>query len=215
MLCGYYGRRRLYLGSGCKITLRSSLVSFFSSICPLSSVSFIASLCGTADRLFLPVGSASDGFIKPSSITAGLPAASTCTNSNPTSTCGAAPAALSLTICSQTEEQTIYFTTLAPGSVNGQNSRVPGRNLHSLLRGQADAGPRCSSYVQPNYEVWRGSATGKFAVLVRICSVTQSVQMEEGPLDSNGVPSRNASAEFVIIGKCRLAWGGRVSRPPG
>jgi hypothetical protein len=87
---------------------------------------------GTTDRLFFGVGGASDGFIKSSSITAGLPAASTCTNGNPTSTCVTAPNILGGTSGIVIDNQlsnggtNIYFTTLAPGSVNGQNCSVPG-----------------------------------------------------------------------------------------
>jgi len=45
----------------------------------------------TTDRLFFGVGGTSDGYIESSSITAGLPAPSTCTNGAPASTCVTAP----------------------------------------------------------------------------------------------------------------------------
>lgn len=87
---------------------------------------------GTTDRLFFGVGSTGDGFIKSSNITAGFPAASSCSDGNPTSTCVTAPKALGGTSGIVIDNQVsnggtnIYFTTLAPGSVNGQRCRASG-----------------------------------------------------------------------------------------
>jgi hypothetical protein len=91
---------------------------------------------GTTDRLFFGVGGTSngsnDGFIKSSSITAGLPASSNCTNGNPTSSCVTAPHKLGGTSGIIVDNQVsnggtnIYFSTLAPGSVNGQKCNVAG-----------------------------------------------------------------------------------------
>jgi hypothetical protein len=87
---------------------------------------------GTADRLFFGVGGTSDGFIKSSSITAGLPVSSACTSGSPTSTCVTAPNILGGTSGIVIDNQVsnggtnIYFSTLAPGSVNGQNCNVTG-----------------------------------------------------------------------------------------
>lgn len=88
---------------------------------------------GASDRLFYGVGSKNAGFIKSSSITAGLPASSTCTSGAPTSTCVTAPHALGGTSgivvdnqLSSTGGANIYFTTLAPGSVNGQSCHALG-----------------------------------------------------------------------------------------
>lgn len=86
---------------------------------------------GTTDRLFFGVGNG-DGFIKSSSITAGLPASSTCSNGSPTATCVTAPKALGGTsgIIIDNEVSNggtnIYFTTLAPGAVNGGSCAVAG-----------------------------------------------------------------------------------------
>jgi hypothetical protein len=91
---------------------------------------------GTTDRLFFGVGGTSngsnDGFIKSSSITAGLPASSGCTNGNPTATCVTAPhqlgGASGIIVDNQLANggANIYFGTLAPGSVNGQKCNVAG-----------------------------------------------------------------------------------------
>jgi hypothetical protein len=87
---------------------------------------------GTTDRLFFGVGAASNGFIKSSSITAGLPAASNCSNGNPTNSCVTAPHKLGGTSGIIVDNQVsnggtnIYFSTLAPGSVNGQKCNVAG-----------------------------------------------------------------------------------------
>jgi len=87
---------------------------------------------GTTDRIFFGIGSTSDGFIESSSITAGLPAP-TC-GASPTSTCVKAPSALGGTSGIIVDNQlfgtsggaNIYFSTLAPGSVNGGNCHVTG-----------------------------------------------------------------------------------------
>ncbi len=91
---------------------------------------------GTTDRLFFGVGGPaagpSDGFIKSSSITAGLPVASGCSNGAPTATCVTAPHKLGGTSGIIVDNQlanggaNIYFGTLAPGSVNGQKCNVAG-----------------------------------------------------------------------------------------
>jgi len=85
---------------------------------------------GTTDRMFFGVGSTTDGFIEGSTLTS---TASTpnCV-STPTSTCVTAPAALGGTSGIVIDNQlsnggtNIYFTTLAPGGVNGQNCHVSG-----------------------------------------------------------------------------------------
>jgi hypothetical protein len=91
---------------------------------------------GTTDRLFFGVGGPaavpSNGFIKGSSITAGLPASSTCSNGSPTSTCVTAPRSLEGTSGIIVDNQVsnggtnLYFGTLARGSVNGQKCNVVG-----------------------------------------------------------------------------------------
>jgi hypothetical protein len=87
---------------------------------------------GTTDKLFFGVGSTSDAFIESSSFTAGFPAPGTCSAGNPTSTCVTAPKALGGTSGIIVDNQlsnggtNIYFTTLAGGSVNGQNCKVAG-----------------------------------------------------------------------------------------
>ena len=87
---------------------------------------------GTNDRLFFGVGGSRDGYIKSLNITAGFPAPSTCSTGNPTATCVTAPDKLGGTsgiiIDNQVADggNNIYFTTLAPGSVNGQRCRAPG-----------------------------------------------------------------------------------------
>ncbi len=87
---------------------------------------------GTTDRVFFGVGGTGDGFIKSSSITAGLPASSSCSSGSPTSTCVTTPHKLGGTSSIIVDNQVsnggtnLYFTTLAPGSVNGQNCHVTG-----------------------------------------------------------------------------------------
>ncbi|MGH9530152.1 MAG: hypothetical protein ACRD2S_09580, partial [Terriglobales bacterium] len=87
---------------------------------------------GSTDRLFFGVGGTNDGFVKSSSITAGLPASSSCSNNSPTSTCVTAPNKLGGTSSIVVDNQVanggtnLYFSTLAPGSVNGQNCHVAG-----------------------------------------------------------------------------------------
>jgi hypothetical protein len=87
---------------------------------------------GTTDRLFFGVGGSGDGFIKSSTITTSLSVPTSCTNGNPTSTCVTAPAKLGGTSGIIVDNQVsnggtnIYFTTLAPGSVNGAKCNVSG-----------------------------------------------------------------------------------------
>ena len=87
---------------------------------------------GTTDRLFFGVGGSGDGFVKSSSITAGFPASSSCSNGSPTSTCVTTPAKLQGTSRIIVDNQVsngganIYFSTLARGSVNGQKCNVAG-----------------------------------------------------------------------------------------
>jgi hypothetical protein len=85
---------------------------------------------GTTDRMFFGVGGTTDGFIEGSTLTS---TASTpnCV-STPTSTCVTAPAALGGTSGIVIDNQlsnggtNIYFTTLTPGGVNGQNCHLSG-----------------------------------------------------------------------------------------
>jgi hypothetical protein len=85
---------------------------------------------GTTDRMFFGVGSATDAFIESSTITT-TASAPNCT-SPPTSTCVTAPRLLGGTSGIVIDNQVssggtnIYFSTLAPGSVNGQNCAVTG-----------------------------------------------------------------------------------------
>jgi len=87
---------------------------------------------GTTDRVFFGVGGTLDGFVESSSITAGFPAPTACSVGNPNATCVTAPSFLGGTSGSVIDNQVsnggmnLYFTTLAPGSVNGQNCRVAG-----------------------------------------------------------------------------------------
>ncbi len=90
---------------------------------------------GTTDKLFFGVGSGGgggDGFVESSSFTAGFPSPGTCSAGNPTSTCVTTPKALGGTSGIIVDNQVsnggmnIYFSTLAGGSVNGQNCRVTG-----------------------------------------------------------------------------------------
>ncbi len=85
---------------------------------------------GTTDRMFFGVGGSSDGFIESSTLTS---TASTpnCTGT-PTSSCVTAPHLLGGTSGIIIDNQVsnggtnIYFSTLAPGSVNGGNCKVTG-----------------------------------------------------------------------------------------
>ncbi len=84
---------------------------------------------GTTDRLFFGVGS-TNGFLESSTITTSL-TTPTCTGA-PTSSCVRAPSALGGTSGIVIDNQVsnggtnIYFSTLAPGSVNAQNCSVSG-----------------------------------------------------------------------------------------
>jgi len=85
---------------------------------------------GTTDRMFFGVGGASDGFVESSTITGSL-SAPACTGT-PTSSCVTAPSALGGTSGIVIDNQlsnggtNIYFSTLAPGSVNAQQCNVTG-----------------------------------------------------------------------------------------
>ena len=85
---------------------------------------------GTTDRLFFGVGSSKDGFLETSTITTSL-TTPTCTGA-PTSTCVTSPSALGGTSAIVIDNQlsnggtNLYFSTLAPGSVNGQKCNVTG-----------------------------------------------------------------------------------------
>jgi hypothetical protein len=85
---------------------------------------------GTTDRMFFGVGGATDGFLESSKITASL-TTPTCTGS-PTSTCVTSPSALEGTSGIVIDNQVstgganIYFSTVAPGSVNSQKCNVSG-----------------------------------------------------------------------------------------
>ena len=85
---------------------------------------------GTTDRMFFGVGSTTDGFIESSTLTT-TASAPNCT-SPPTATCATAPHLLGGTSGIVIDNQVssggtnIYFSTLAPGSVNGQNCRING-----------------------------------------------------------------------------------------
>lgn len=87
---------------------------------------------GTTDRLFFGVGSSASGFVKSSSITAGFPSPGTCKANSPTATCVTAPSALMGTSGIIIDNSVsngganIYFSTLAPKSVSGQNCNVTG-----------------------------------------------------------------------------------------
>ena len=84
---------------------------------------------GTTDRLFFGVGS-TDGFLESSTITTSL-TIPTCTGA-PTSTCVTTPSALGGTSGIVIDNQlsnggtNIYFSTMAAGSVNGQQCNVSG-----------------------------------------------------------------------------------------
>jgi hypothetical protein len=85
---------------------------------------------GTTDRMFFGVGSTTDGFIESSTLTTTASAPSCGTP--PTSSCVVAPHALGGTSGIVIDNQVsnggtnIYFSTLAPGGVNGQNCHVSG-----------------------------------------------------------------------------------------
>ena len=85
---------------------------------------------GTTDRLFFGVGSSADGFLESSTITTSL-TTPTCTGA-PTSSCVTSPSALGGTSGIVIDNQlsnggtNIYFSTMAPGSVNGQKCNVSG-----------------------------------------------------------------------------------------
>ncbi len=85
---------------------------------------------GTTDRMFFGVGSSSDGFIESSTLTA--TASQPSCAGPPTSSCVTAPHALGGTSGIVIDNQVsnggtnIYFSTIAPGGVNGQNCSVSG-----------------------------------------------------------------------------------------
>jgi hypothetical protein len=85
---------------------------------------------GTTDRMFFGVGSTTDGFIESSTLTA--TASQPSCGSPPTSTCVTTPHALGGTSGIVIDNQVtnggtnIYFSTIAPGGVNGQNCNVAG-----------------------------------------------------------------------------------------
>jgi hypothetical protein len=85
---------------------------------------------GATDRMFFGVGSSKDGFLESSTITSSLTTPN-CTGT-PTSSCVTAPSALGGTSGIVIDNQVsnggtnIYFSTLAPGSVNSQNCHVSG-----------------------------------------------------------------------------------------
>jgi hypothetical protein len=84
---------------------------------------------GTTDRMFFGVGS-TDGYLESSTITTSL-TTPTCTGL-PTSSCVTAPSALGGTSGIVIDNElsnggtNIYFSTIAAGSVNGQQCNVPG-----------------------------------------------------------------------------------------
>ena len=85
---------------------------------------------GTTDRMFFGVGGSTDGFLESSTITTSL-TTPTCTGA-PTSSCVTSPSALGGTSGIVIDNQlsnggtNIYFSTLAAGSVNGQQCNVSG-----------------------------------------------------------------------------------------
>jgi len=85
---------------------------------------------GTTDRLFFGVGGSTDGFLESSTITSSLTTPN-CTGL-PTSSCVSSPSALEGTSGIVIDNQVsnsganIYFSTIAPGSVNGQKCNVSG-----------------------------------------------------------------------------------------
>jgi hypothetical protein len=84
----------------------------------------------TSDRLFFGVGGTSNSFLEASTITTSL-TTPTCTGA-PTSTCVTSPSALGGTSGIVIDNQlsnggtNLYFSTIAPGSVNGQKCNVTG-----------------------------------------------------------------------------------------
>jgi hypothetical protein len=84
---------------------------------------------GTTDRMFFGVGGATDGFLESSKITSSLTTPN-CVGT-PTSSCVTSPSALGGTSGIVIDNQVsnggtnIYFSTMAPGSVNGQKCNVP------------------------------------------------------------------------------------------
>jgi len=93
---------------------------------------------GTTDALFYGVGNpgldglTAEGFVQRGTIDAGSLTAPSCSTTSPTSSCVQAPPALGgvsgIVIDNDLSNggSNIYFSTLAPGSVNGQNCSVPG-----------------------------------------------------------------------------------------
>jgi hypothetical protein len=85
---------------------------------------------GTTDQVFFGVGSSTDGHLESSTITTSL-TTPTCTGA-PTSSCVTSPSALGGTSGIVIDNQllnggtNIYFSTMAPGSVNGQMCNVSG-----------------------------------------------------------------------------------------
>lgn len=85
---------------------------------------------GTTDRLLFGVGGASDGFVESSILTA--TASQPSCGTPPTSSCVTAPHALGGISGVVVDNQlanggtNIYFSTIAPGGVNGQNCKVTG-----------------------------------------------------------------------------------------
>jgi hypothetical protein len=85
---------------------------------------------GATDRMFFGVGGSTDGFLESSTITTSL-TTPTCTGS-PTSSCVISPSALGGTSGIVIDNQVsnggtnIYFSTVAPGSVNSQKCNVSG-----------------------------------------------------------------------------------------
>lgn len=87
---------------------------------------------GTTDRMFFGVGSSTDGFIESSTLTA--TASQPSCGAPPTSSCVTAPHALGGTSGIVVDNQVsgggtnIYFSTIAPGGVNGQTCKAGGIN---------------------------------------------------------------------------------------
>jgi hypothetical protein len=85
---------------------------------------------GTTDRMFFGVGGSTDGFLESSTITTSLTTPS-CVGM-PTSSCVASPSVLGGTSGIVIDNQVsnggtnIYFSTMAPGSVNAQKCNVSG-----------------------------------------------------------------------------------------
>jgi hypothetical protein len=85
---------------------------------------------GTTDRMFFGVGGTTDGYLESSTITTSLTTPN-CTGL-PTTSCVSSPSALGGTSGIVIDNQlsnggtNIYFSTMAPGSVNGQKCNVTG-----------------------------------------------------------------------------------------